>query len=33
VGGFSFRDPEGNIWDIAWVEGSRLDDRGGFTFP
>jgi catechol 2,3-dioxygenase-like lactoylglutathione lyase family enzyme len=32
-GGFSFRDPEGNIWDIAWAEGSRFDDRGGIIFP
>src|SRR5262249_768533 len=21
-GGFSFRDPEGNIWDVAWAEGT-----------
>jgi uncharacterized protein len=32
-GGFGFRDPEGNIWDIAWADGSRFDDRGGLTFP
>lgn len=32
-GGFSFRDPEGNIWDVAWAEGSRFDERGGLTFP
>jgi uncharacterized glyoxalase superfamily protein PhnB len=32
-GGFSGRDPEGNIWDVAWAEGSAIDDRGGLTFP
>ncbi len=32
-GGFSWRDPEGNIWDVAWAEGSTIDDRGGLTFP
>ena len=32
-GGFSFRDPEGNIWDVAWADGSRIDDRGGLIFP
>lgn len=32
-GGFSWRDPEGNIWDVAWAKGSSLDERGGLTFP
>jgi uncharacterized protein len=32
-GGFSWRDPEGNIWDVAWAEGSSFDERGGLTFP
>jgi uncharacterized protein len=32
-GGFSFRDPEGNVWDVAWAEGSMFDERGGLTFP
>jgi uncharacterized glyoxalase superfamily protein PhnB len=32
-GGFSFRDPEGNIWDVAWKDGSRIDADGGLTFP
>jgi catechol 2,3-dioxygenase-like lactoylglutathione lyase family enzyme len=31
--GFSFRDPEGNVWDIAWKAGAELDDRGGFIYP
>jgi uncharacterized protein len=32
-GGFSWRDPEGNVWDVACAEGTRLDDRGGVYFP
>jgi uncharacterized glyoxalase superfamily protein PhnB len=32
-GGFSWRDPEGNIWDVAWAKGTTLDDRGGVFFP
>ena len=32
-GGFSFRDPEGNVWDVVWAEGSRIDERGGLLFP
>jgi uncharacterized protein len=32
-GGFSWRDPEGNVWDVAWARDARLDDRGGVTFP
>lgn len=32
-GGFSWRDPEGNVWDVAWAEGSSFDERGGLTFP
>jgi uncharacterized glyoxalase superfamily protein PhnB len=32
-GGFSWRDPEGNLWDVAWAKGARLDERGGVTFP
>ena len=32
-GGFSWRDPEGNIWDVAWAKGTSIDDRGGLTFP
>ena len=26
--GFSFRDPEGNIWDVAWKAGSDLSAEG-----
>ena len=32
-GGFSWRDPEGNVWDVAWARGSTIDDRGGLIFP
>jgi uncharacterized protein len=32
-GGFSWRDPEGNIWDVAWAKGTSFDDRGGLFFP
>lgn len=32
-GGFSWRDAEGNIWDVAWAKGTTLDDRGGLIFP
>jgi uncharacterized glyoxalase superfamily protein PhnB len=32
-GGFSWRDPEGNIWDVAWAKGTTFDDRGGLIFP
>jgi catechol 2,3-dioxygenase-like lactoylglutathione lyase family enzyme len=31
-GGFAFRDPEGNVWDVVWAEGSAFDARGGLTF-
>jgi uncharacterized glyoxalase superfamily protein PhnB len=26
--GFSFRDPERNIWDVAWAEGSTVSPEG-----
>jgi uncharacterized protein len=31
--GFSWRDPEGNIWDVAWASGASFDQRGGVFFP
>ena len=31
--GFSFRDPEGNVWDVAFKHGSEFDYRGGFIYP
>ena len=30
--GFSFRDPEGNIWDVAWKQGSEVTPSGGLTW-
>jgi uncharacterized glyoxalase superfamily protein PhnB len=32
-GGFSWRDPEGNVWDVAWAKEATLDARGGVWFP
>jgi len=32
-GGFTWRDPEGNLWDVAWARDSIIDERGGVTFP
>ena len=32
-GGFAWRDPEGNDWDVAWARDATLDDRGGVHFP
>jgi hypothetical protein len=32
-GGFAWRDPEGNLWDVAYAKGATLDDRGGVRFP
>lgn len=32
-GGFGWRDPEGNIWDVAWAKGTQFDERGGLIFP
>ena len=30
--GFSFRDPEGNVWDVAWKRGSRVQPDGSLTW-
>lgn len=30
--GFSLRDPEGNIWDVAWKRGSRVAEDGRLTW-
>jgi uncharacterized glyoxalase superfamily protein PhnB len=32
-GGFSWRDPEGNVWDVAWAKEASIDERGGVWFP
>jgi hypothetical protein len=28
-----FADPEGNVWEIAWLPGSTFDARGGLIWP
>lgn len=28
-----FADPEGNIWEIAWMPGSHFDERGALILP
>jgi uncharacterized glyoxalase superfamily protein PhnB len=30
--GFSFQDPEGNVWDVAWKGGSTVEDDGALTW-
>ena len=30
--GFSFRDSEGNVWDVAWKRGSHLAADGSLTW-
>jgi uncharacterized glyoxalase superfamily protein PhnB len=30
--GFRFRDPEGNIWDVAWKRGSTVTPDGDLTW-
>jgi len=30
--GFSFRDPEGNVWDVAWKHGSDVAADGSLTW-
>ncbi len=32
-GGFLWRDPEGNIWAVAWAKDTSFDERGGLLFP
>jgi uncharacterized glyoxalase superfamily protein PhnB len=32
-GGFSWREPEGNIWDVAFAHGTTFDEHGGLRFP
>ncbi|HJP65685.1 MAG TPA: VOC family protein [Actinomycetota bacterium] len=29
----TFADPEGNVWEIAWMPGSSFDDRGALILP
>ena len=31
--GFEWSDPEGNVWEVTWAEGTSFDERGGLIFP
>jgi catechol 2,3-dioxygenase-like lactoylglutathione lyase family enzyme len=31
-GGFTFRDPEGNLWEIAFAEGTSVGENGALTW-
>jgi uncharacterized protein len=28
-----FADPEGNVWEVAWLPDSRFDERGALIWP
>jgi catechol 2,3-dioxygenase-like lactoylglutathione lyase family enzyme len=28
-----FADPEGNVWEVAWIPGAAFDDRGALIWP
>ena len=28
-----FADPEGNVWEVAWVPGAAFDERGSLIWP
>jgi len=28
-----FADPEGNVWELAWMPGASFDERGGLIWP
>ena len=28
-----FADPEGNVWELAWMAGATFDERGGLIWP
>jgi catechol 2,3-dioxygenase-like lactoylglutathione lyase family enzyme len=30
---FEWSDPEGNLWEVTWAEGTSFDERGGLIFP
>ncbi len=30
---FEWSDPEGNVWEVTWAEGTSFDDREGLIFP
>jgi catechol 2,3-dioxygenase-like lactoylglutathione lyase family enzyme len=31
--GFDWRDPEGNVWEVTWAEGTSFNSEGGLIFP
>lgn len=31
--GFEWSDPEGNVWEVIWAEGTSFDDREALIFP
>jgi uncharacterized glyoxalase superfamily protein PhnB len=31
-GGFTFRDPEGNLWEVAFAEGTTVGPHGSLTW-
>jgi uncharacterized protein len=31
--GFEWRDPEGNVWEVTWAEGTTFNSEGGLIFP
>jgi uncharacterized glyoxalase superfamily protein PhnB len=28
-----FADPEGNVWELAWMPGATFDERGALIWP
>jgi predicted enzyme related to lactoylglutathione lyase len=30
---FEFSDPEGNVWEVTWAEGTSFDEREALIFP
>jgi len=31
--GFEWKDPEGNVWEVIWADGTSFDDREALIFP
>ena len=31
--GFDWKDPEGNVWEVTWAEGTSFNKEGGLIFP
>jgi uncharacterized glyoxalase superfamily protein PhnB len=31
--GFEWRDPEDNVWEVTWAEGTTFNRDGGLLFP